>query len=175
MKIGDVARLFGVTTSKVRFLEAQGLVHPSRSSSNGYREYNETAVERISFILQAQSLGFRIEELRRVFAEGGGYPLRCDFVIERMTIKLDELRSDIERTCATRDRLIERINDAQARVRAQEQAGVTPRPAHPAAPVSVARPQGIVSLKQARERSTGRQQQRGRQQKREVVRKNYMR
>jgi len=128
MKIGDVARLFGVTTSKVRFLEAQGLVHPSRSSSNGYREYNDTAVERISFILKAQSFGFRIVELRRVFAEGGGYPLRCDFVIERMTIKLDELRRDIERTCATRDRLIEGINDAKARVKAREQAGVTQRP-----------------------------------------------
>jgi len=119
MRIGVVIKLFGVTASKVRFLEAQGLLHPGRTPG-GYRHYNKTAVERLSFILQAQSFGFTIEELRRFFANGGGDPLRCEFVIEHMTNKLEELHRNIDRACATRDRLINGINDVKTRVQSRE-------------------------------------------------------
>jgi MerR family transcriptional regulator, copper efflux regulator len=114
VKISHIAKLFGVTTSKVRFFEAQGLLHPARNPFSGYRDYSDTAVERLSFILQAQSFGFRIEELRRFFAEGVHHAFSSDFVVERMTIKLEELRRDIDRLCARRDRLIEGIHDVKA-------------------------------------------------------------
>ena len=124
MQIGVVAKLFGVTASKVRFLEAQGLLHPDRTPG-GYRHYNKTAVERLSFILQAQSFGFTIEELRRIFAEGGSEPLRCEFVVEHMTKKLEELRRNIDRACAMRDRLIDGINDVTARAHTRERLAKT--------------------------------------------------
>jgi DNA-binding transcriptional MerR regulator len=117
MKISEIAKLLGVTTSKVRFLEAQALVHPSRNPLTGYRSYDNAAVARLSFIIQAQSFGFRIAELRHLFAEGGERALSSEFVIERMTNKLEELRRDIARVCATRDRLIEGIDEVKARVR----------------------------------------------------------
>jgi MerR family transcriptional regulator, copper efflux regulator len=119
MRIGIVTKLFGVTASKVRFLEARGLLHPGRTPG-GYRHYNETAVERLSFILQAQSFGFTIEELRRFFAESGSDAFRCEFVIEHMTKKLDELGRNIDRACAMRDRLLDGINDVKARVQRRE-------------------------------------------------------
>lgn len=132
MKISEIAKLLGVTTSKVRFLEAQGLIHPRRNPFTGYRAYDDGAVARLAFILQAQSFGFRIEELRRLFAEGGENGIDSEFVIQRMTNKLEELRRDIARVCATRDRLIEGIDDAKARVRAQQESGI---PRHPMAPM----------------------------------------
>lgn len=42
-----------LTVSKVRFLDAQGLVSPKRSDS-GYRRYDEQDVERLRFVLRAQ-------------------------------------------------------------------------------------------------------------------------
>ncbi len=42
-----------LTISKVRFLEAEGVVVPSRSPS-GYRQYSEADVERLRFALTAQ-------------------------------------------------------------------------------------------------------------------------
>jgi DNA-binding transcriptional MerR regulator len=71
MKIGDIAKLFGIRTFKVRFLEAQGLVHPTRKPCSGNRDYNQTAVSRLSLILMAQSFGFRVEELRRFLSKAG--------------------------------------------------------------------------------------------------------
>jgi DNA-binding transcriptional MerR regulator len=42
-----------VTVSKLRFLESQGLIKPSRSSS-GYREFDRGDIERIRYILRQQ-------------------------------------------------------------------------------------------------------------------------
>jgi DNA-binding transcriptional MerR regulator len=58
MSIGEVlAHLRGefpdITISKLRFLEAEGLVEPQRTSS-GYRKYGSTDVSRLRFVLSAQ-------------------------------------------------------------------------------------------------------------------------
>jgi len=58
MTIGDVlGRLRGefpdVTISKIRFLEAEGLIEPERSPA-GYRQFTHSDVERLRFILSAQ-------------------------------------------------------------------------------------------------------------------------
>ncbi|WP_344139210.1 MerR family transcriptional regulator [Luedemannella flava] len=58
MSIGEVlAELRGqfpdVTISKLRFLEAEGLIEPHRAPS-GYRKYSSAHVERLRFILSAQ-------------------------------------------------------------------------------------------------------------------------
>src|SRR5471032_3373300 len=42
-----------VTISKIRFLEAEGLVEPDRSSA-GYRKFSHTDVERLRYVLEAQ-------------------------------------------------------------------------------------------------------------------------
>ncbi len=42
-----------MTVSKLRFLEAEGLVHPARSRS-GYRQYRKTDIERVRYILRQQ-------------------------------------------------------------------------------------------------------------------------
>ncbi|GAA2090111.1 MerR family transcriptional regulator [Actinomadura alba] len=58
MTIGDVlgrlrAEFPDVTISKIRFLEAEGLVEPERSPA-GYRKFSQSDIERLRFILAAQ-------------------------------------------------------------------------------------------------------------------------
>ncbi|XRQ14992.1 MerR family transcriptional regulator [Actinomadura welshii] len=58
MTIGDVLGLLrpefpDITISKIRFLEAEGLVEPQRSPS-GYRKFCDADVERLRFVLTAQ-------------------------------------------------------------------------------------------------------------------------
>jgi DNA-binding transcriptional MerR regulator len=89
-----------VTISKIRFLEAEGLVRPARTAS-GYRQFTESDVERLRFVLAAQRDRYLplkvIKEqleadaharpvLRAVRADG--LPTAADFVerpIRRMT------------------------------------------------------------------------------------------
>jgi DNA-binding transcriptional MerR regulator len=56
--IGEVLnRLKGefedITISKIRFLEAEGLIHPDRTDS-GYRKFTEADVDRLRYVLRAQ-------------------------------------------------------------------------------------------------------------------------
>ena len=56
--IGDViaqlrAELPDISVSKIRFLEAEGLIQPARSSS-GYRKFGPADVDRLRYILTAQ-------------------------------------------------------------------------------------------------------------------------
>lgn len=58
LTIGSVLTLLredfpDLSVSKVRFLDAQGLVSPERRES-GYREYTERDIERLRFVLSAQ-------------------------------------------------------------------------------------------------------------------------
>jgi DNA-binding transcriptional MerR regulator len=52
--VRDLAEEFpDITVSKIRFLEAEGLVTPSRTAS-GYRQFTAADVERIRYVLRAQ-------------------------------------------------------------------------------------------------------------------------
>jgi DNA-binding transcriptional MerR regulator len=58
LTVGAVVRALSeefpdVTVSKVRFLEAEGLVTPARTAS-GYRQFSTADVERIRYVLRAQ-------------------------------------------------------------------------------------------------------------------------
>ena len=41
MRINEVEAQVGITKKNIRFYEEQGLLHPRRSTENGYRDYGE--------------------------------------------------------------------------------------------------------------------------------------
>lgn len=66
MKIGELARLCGVAASRIRFYEANGLLHPAQRQANGYRVYAPETLTRLEIIICAQGAGFSLEEIRAV-------------------------------------------------------------------------------------------------------------
>jgi len=66
--IGELARLAGVKRDAVRFYERSGLLARPVRSANGYRAYDETALARLRFIQKAQSLGFSLDEVKRILS-----------------------------------------------------------------------------------------------------------
>jgi DNA-binding transcriptional MerR regulator len=81
MTIGDVlgrlrAEFPDVTISKIRFLEAEGLIEPERSPS-GYRKFGPADVDRLRFILAAQRdhyLPLRVIKEHLAARDGGADP-----------------------------------------------------------------------------------------------------
>lgn len=90
-KIGEVARLSGIGIEALRFYERSGLLGKPARSSSGYRIYEEGVLERLAFIRKAQTLGFSLDEIRRIIqdAQGGASP--CDEVREIVRMRLEEL------------------------------------------------------------------------------------
>ena len=63
LSIGVVAQRTGLATSAIRFYEEQGLVRAERNTS-GHRRFRRSSIRRLSFILIAQKLGYRLDEIK---------------------------------------------------------------------------------------------------------------
>src|SRR5258708_10926942 len=63
LTIGALSERAGVAASAVRFYEAEGLIHATRSEG-GQRRYTRDTLRRVSFIRVAQQVGLRLEEIR---------------------------------------------------------------------------------------------------------------
>ena len=65
MNIGEAARLSGLPPKTIRYYEEVGLIKPQRAT-NGYRSYLDRDVHMLRFLQRSRSLGFSIEEARRL-------------------------------------------------------------------------------------------------------------
>lgn len=65
MNIGRAAELSGLPAKTIRYYEDIGLVSASRAA-NGYRDYAQADVHRLSFLHRARTLGFSIEDCRQL-------------------------------------------------------------------------------------------------------------
>jgi DNA-binding transcriptional MerR regulator len=65
-----VAHRSGLTIDTIRFYEKRGLLDQNHfeRGENGYRAYNEAAVERLRMIKHAQAAGFTLTEISDLFA-----------------------------------------------------------------------------------------------------------
>ena len=67
MNIGDVAEVSGLPAKTIRYYEDIGLIRPARGT-NGYRNFGETDVYKLTFLARARSLGFSVEECRTLLS-----------------------------------------------------------------------------------------------------------
>jgi MerR family redox-sensitive transcriptional activator SoxR len=63
LSIGAVSDRTGVATSALRFYEAEGLIHSTRTDG-GQRRYARDTLRRVSFIRVAQQVGLTLDEIR---------------------------------------------------------------------------------------------------------------
>jgi DNA-binding transcriptional MerR regulator len=59
LSITDVVRQTGVPSSTLRYYERVGLLASAHRGSNGYRQYDDRALDRLRFIARAKGLGAR--------------------------------------------------------------------------------------------------------------------
>lgn len=104
MRIGELAGISGVAASTLRFYESNGLLPAPRRAGNGYRDYPQDTLERIGMIRLAQSLGFNLEQIRKVLSSRGTDGSHAMIVqglqgrlleIDQLQLKLAEQRTGI--------------------------------------------------------------------------------
>lgn len=84
---GELAKRCGVNRETIRYYERVGLLpEPSRTAS-GYCLFQDTAIERIHFIKQAQSVGFSLEKLKMLLEPQTDMPL--DAIIRSQIAEID--------------------------------------------------------------------------------------
>lgn len=104
MRIGELAERTNVSVRAVRYYEEQGLIEPTRQP-NGYREYDEAAVERVQQVQDLYAAGLcssKIAELlpcirsegERVVA-GPGLVDELAWECARIEGRIDEMQASL--------------------------------------------------------------------------------
>ena len=76
LRIGEVAKLTGLTTRTLRYWEELGLIRPSSYRGSGERLYSQTDMARVTRIRELQELlGFSLAEVRVVLDTEDGRDL----------------------------------------------------------------------------------------------------
>ena len=99
LPIGEVAERAGMSTSRIRYYEARGLLsEPERTG--GKRRYGEDVFRRLAIVDAAQRVGFTLEEIRDLL--GSRDDLAHERVRQLALLKLPELDDLIARASSVR-------------------------------------------------------------------------
>jgi len=105
MKIGEVASQTGVSTKTIRYYEDIGVLPEPDRSSNGYRTYSQTTVDRLRFIRDAQATGLTLTEIASILHLREQGSSTCDHVTDLLDRHLEELDIHISSLQRTRKQL----------------------------------------------------------------------
>lgn len=104
--ITDVTRVTGVTSRTLRHYDAIGLLPPSATGSNGYRQYDEAALTRLQRILVLRQLGVPLTTIAAV--------------LDGQSDDLTALREHREQLVAERERLDRQLRSVDTTIRKTE-------------------------------------------------------
>ena len=115
LRAGELSKLTGVSTDILRHYERKGLLAPSRLA-NGYRQYPAHAVDRVNLIRNALAIGFKLDDLARIFKvrEAGGKP--CHQVRLLAEAKLEEVETLVREATEMRNELRRLLKDWDQRL-----------------------------------------------------------
>lgn len=93
MRIGDIAAAADIPPDTVRYYERRGLLAPPDRAANGYRTYDETALNQLRFIRTAQAAGLTLTEIRSVIELRNNGTIPCRHVESLLADKLADVRA----------------------------------------------------------------------------------
>ncbi|MFE5544836.1 MerR family transcriptional regulator [Streptomyces sp. NPDC056534] len=115
MRIGELSRRTGVHAHQLRYYEAQGLLEADRGS-NGYREYDESAVLRVRQIRHLLGAGLSSEDIAYLLpCAVGEVPelVGCPELLAAMRSRMGRIEDQMERLARSRDALAGYIDAAE--------------------------------------------------------------
>ena len=71
LKIKEVSKIFDMPPETLRFIERQGLVHPSRSGDGQYRESDIKALGELFDYMKMRGIGIPVKEIDACTHRGG--------------------------------------------------------------------------------------------------------
>jgi DNA-binding transcriptional MerR regulator len=118
-RIGEVAKLTGVTTRTLRYWEELELLQPSSYRASGERLYSATDVARVTRIRNLQELlGFSLAEVRAVLNAGDVDVLdRVRSELKAENLSPSRHRELLDEGIVANDQLLERLDETLARIR----------------------------------------------------------
>ena len=99
-KIGDVAKILGISTDLLRYYEKKGVVSPQKDARNDYRYYEVWDINFLLDCLWFKNFNFSIEEIAQLVS-GSDY--------ETLSGQLAAKEEELERALRRQKLLLERL------------------------------------------------------------------
>lgn len=104
MKINEVEQAIGMAKKNIRFYEQEGLLTPSRTPGNGYRDYSAADIDTLRQIKLLRKLGISIEDIKKLQENS----LSLENCLKQHLITLEQERKNLEATTKFCRRLLSR-------------------------------------------------------------------
>lgn len=114
MKIGELGERTGVSAKTIRYYESIGLLHEPARTASGYRDYGDDAIERLSFIREAQATGLSLAEIASVLELKEAGERSCAHTAALLERHLTDIDDQIERLTAARAALADLASRAES-------------------------------------------------------------
>jgi DNA-binding transcriptional MerR regulator len=95
MKIGEVAKRSGIGIETIRYYEREGLLLAPERWPSGYRQYDESTVERLDYIRRAKELSFTLAEIQELLELSIVAHAGCDHIRQRAEAKVADIEGKI--------------------------------------------------------------------------------
>lgn len=104
-RIGEAARLSGISTANIRHYEREGLLPPGQRAGNSYRCYSDADVHALRLIRLCRSLNMSLQEVAQIIALDEASPQDCANALAVIARHLGHVRERIHELQALQQRL----------------------------------------------------------------------
>lgn len=94
MKIGEVATRSNIGIETIRYYEREGLLQEPERRPSGYRQYDDSTVERLDYIRRAKELGFTLAEIKDLLELSFDHS-NCAHIRQRAESKITDIECKI--------------------------------------------------------------------------------
>jgi DNA-binding transcriptional MerR regulator len=108
MLINELSKITGVAIHTIRFYENKGLIESStdeKVKTNNYKNYDESHVERIEVIKEAQEAGFTLSEIKTLLEKWSSGNFSKEEQLSFFDVKIKEVESKIKQLKQMKKRL----------------------------------------------------------------------
>ena len=106
-KIGNVAKMLGISRDLLRYYEKKGVVHPQKDKGNDYRYYDTWDINFLLDCIWYKQFGFGIDQIAHMITD-------CSY--EELLSGLDDKREEIRRIIRQQELLLGRIGEHREQI-----------------------------------------------------------
>lgn len=119
LSTAKLSKAAGVGRETLRFYELRGLIKPIARTAAGYRQYDESTVDRIAFVKQTQLSGFTLKEIRHLLQLNADRVDTCGELSKILGNKLLQVNQQLEELRQRRVALLNLANTCSQQSRSR--------------------------------------------------------
>jgi MerR family copper efflux transcriptional regulator len=108
MHISELAQRTGASAHALRHYEKLGLIRAGRSTG-GYREFSESVVREVTFIVMGRRIGFSLKEIAEWLPAYRSGRLTAEQMIDALQERIDQIDAQIAQQRVQRGQLVDHI------------------------------------------------------------------